>query len=1028
MESTQKKSKRVLAGMMALLLASGTVPANFGGAAAANTAIEAIMGSTPDGRKPGKRHHGPGFEPKPVHEEENSEKAGSLTSDEDDTKPEQEIISVTEPADVIDEETTDAETTDAETTVEETTDEETTDEETTGEETVVIVIAPEVSIPLGAAVIINSDDHFYDGEGTVRAGDLLNADKVTLEYDSYKVLHGYEFRLDSNKSNDSICIVIQNEDSSLTPVGIKCVSGAGTREDPYKFEAVFQKKEDPKEKPAEEQQIAGNFVKINSIKEATEKMTEISPADAKKWLAANAEDIKAADSYYRGTYDFCFIYEGKFYCKTLNSDQLTAEHIGNANFTWDALSMESKNSIIYQCLGRQDHVLVWNGEEVQQVVTYTKVKAKEPTCTEAGNTEYYTGSDNKYYKLENGVYTEIAKDSWVIKAKGHSYGKPTWTWNDDLTVTAEFTCEECGDVVVIEAEVILSAHVNPTYTSEGKAIYSAKVDFEGVHYSYVRTVTIPKLKLVFVDKTEPTCIEAGNIGYWYDEANNKYFADENGEYEISKADTILEETGHTLSEAVIENNIKPTYFSEGSYDKVYYCSECGEELIREHVIVEKLKYQAPAIKFARGENAVKLTWAEVEDADYYGIAGYVSGRWILLYDNIEDTSFVLNGLTEGKEYWISVVTRSNDRWITDFSNAVVVSPKSTAGNYPVVTAIEHNADTHQFRLKWSEVKGAQQYGIAVYLSGKWKVITQNIPADTTSFTSPKLTAGQTYKIVVCAKVNGKWDTNNLNARAFNVTVQPESPMPEGVYEAEDFQFSGKVYIVGDSTVCNYLPETTQKKGSCGWGMKLAEQFEGVTVTNLARAGRSSRSFMKDNEYKIMCDSIGKGDYLFIQFGHNDERTAEPQHAAYPYLDLDSLDNEGKNENGQYSYEWMLLNKYVRVAQEKGATAVLVTPVTRRDKDGRPLYKEHEKYADAVVQLGKKYNIPVIDMTTKTKDLYNEIYEQGGAEATAELHCYLDETRTEIDNTHLSVKGCELIADIIARETKVLDLKISERLK
>jgi lysophospholipase L1-like esterase len=125
---------------------------------------------------------------------------------------------------------------------------------------------------------------------------------------------------------------------------------------------------------------------------------------------------------------------------------------------------------------------------------------------------------------------------------------------------------------------------------------------------------------------------------------------------------------------------------------------------------------------------------------------------------------------------------------------------------------------------------------------------------------------------------------------------------------------------------------------------------------------------------------------------------------------------------------MLLNKYVRVAQEKGATAVLVTPVARRDKDGTAMIEEHRQYSEAVIALGKKYNIPVIDMTTKTADLYNKLCEEGGPEATAELHCYLDETRTTIDNTHLSVKGCELIADILAEETKTLGLKISEKLK
>ena len=71
------------------------------------------------------------------------------------------------------------------------------------------------------------------------------------------------------------------------------------------------------------------------------------------------------------------------------------------------------------------------------------------------------------------------------------------------------------------------------------------------------------------------------------------------------------------------------------------------------------------------------------------------------------------------------------------------------------------------------------------------------------------------------------------------------------------------------------------------------------------------------------------------------------------------------------------------------------------------------------------------MTTKTAELYTQLYNSGGADATAELHCYSDDTRISIDNTHLSIKGCTIIEDrfhMIAEETANLNLKISEKLK
>ena len=71
-------------------------------------------------------------------------------------------------------------------------------------------------------------------------------------------------------------------------------------------------------------------------------------------------------------------------------------------------------------------------------------------------------------------------------------------------------------------------------------------------------------------------------------------------------------------------------------------------------------------------------------------------------------------------------------------------------------------------MKWNEVKDATQYAIAVKLAGKWKV---QITTDKTYFTSPKLRPGSIGEMVICAKINGKWDTRYLNSRAFKVVVK-----------------------------------------------------------------------------------------------------------------------------------------------------------------------------------------------------------------------------------------------------------------
>jgi hypothetical protein len=90
--------------------------------------------------------------------------------------------------------------------------------------------------------------------------------------------------------------------------------------------------------------------------------------------------------------------------------------------------------------------------------------------------------------------------------------------------------------------------------------------------------------------------------------------------------------------------------------------------------------------------------------------------------------------------------------------------------YPTNIKVEYSEQYHQVRFTWDKVKGADRYGIAVYLAGKWRVQTQNITG--TTYTSPKnLTPGKTYRVAVAARVNGKWDTANALKHSGTVTIK-----------------------------------------------------------------------------------------------------------------------------------------------------------------------------------------------------------------------------------------------------------------
>ena len=158
------------------------------------------------------------------------------------------------------------------------------------------------------------------------------------------------------------------------------------------------------------------------------------------------------------------------------------------------------------------------------------------------------------------------------------------------------------------------------------------------------------------------------------------------------------------------------------------------------------------------QNVVKGEWTQLANKSFKIPAGAKSP---LLYVETEGDSDDDNPATN---FYL-------DNFFAAADGTVIEGPKKTVHTYPTVMSIDYNEKYHQFRMTWNPVKGAQQYGIAVSLAGKWRIVTQDIPANTTTFTSPKLKAGQTYRIVICAKVGGKWDTDKLAARSFNVTVK-----------------------------------------------------------------------------------------------------------------------------------------------------------------------------------------------------------------------------------------------------------------
>ena len=173
-----------------------------------------------------------------------------------------------------------------------------------------------------------------------------------------------------------------------------------------------------------------------------------------------------------------------------------------------------------------------------------------------------------------------------------------------------------------------------------------------------------------------------------------------------------------------------------------------------------------------------------------------------------------------------------------------------------------------------------------------------------------------------------------------------------------------VYLVGDSTVCAFDDKYYYPR--YGYGTQLAGYLATeATVVNLALSGRSSKSFITEDNYTTLKNSLKAGDYLLIGFGHNDEKSDDSARftdASKDYTDPTSF--------GYHLYEY-----YIKLALDAGATPILCTPVVRaKTNDDYSGNEGHVTatgdYAQAIRDLGAALEVDVIDLTAITKAEYS----------------------------------------------------------
>lgn len=195
-----------------------------------------------------------------------------------------------------------------------------------------------------------------------------------------------------------------------------------------------------------------------------------------------------------------------------------------------------------------------------------------------------------------------------------------------------------------------------------------------------------------------------------------------------------------------------------------------------------------------------------------------------------------------------------------------------------------------------------------------------------------------------------------------------------------------IHYIGDSTVArntiNSYPQTGLSQG-------LARYTRGdVVIRSYAKNGRSTKSFLAEGRFLPVEQAMKPGDFLFIQFGHNDEK---PDPARHTDPDTSFRDN---------------LRLFIAAARKAGALPVLITPIARRlfDEAGNFLPGSHGAYPQAMRETGRETETPVIDLTVATERWLPTL----GEEASRPLFVWPK------DNTHLKPEGAVRIAGFLAQ--------------
>lgn len=218
-----------------------------------------------------------------------------------------------------------------------------------------------------------------------------------------------------------------------------------------------------------------------------------------------------------------------------------------------------------------------------------------------------------------------------------------------------------------------------------------------------------------------------------------------------------------------------------------------------------------------------------------------------------------------------------------------------------------------------------------------------------------------------------------------------------------------VFLIGDSTMADKpTPQTNPERG---WGQMLPGFFDGrVVVRNHAVNGRSSKSFIDEGRWNTVLQALKPGDYVFIQFGHNDQKREDPARYTNPHT--------GYRKN---------LRRFVTETRERGGNPVLFSSIVRRNFNNHGVLEDtHCAYPVVARAVAEELGVPFVDLQLLSEELVLGL----GREASKQLYVWVKPGEYAMypegkqDDTHLSVRGATEIARLAVQGLRAASVPLA----